>query len=270
MRGALTFLERRHGNPDFPGAVLAAITHHVITDIHPFADGNGRVARAMAFAVLRRERVLTRRLFSPDRHYALDKRAYIDALRSSKRPGALADQWSAPGSLNRWLLYYTESLALEFERMATRVRTLNAVAELAAPIQLTPTQEHIVSALSAGDLRDFSRAEYETIESVNSARARAEVFELVNGKVLESIGAGAATRYRLVSGQPRPTTWTDERIETELRAFLDGNATWPPRSAFMEAGLNGLYQAMSRRGGVASWAKRMGYSPPGAGPRSHR
>jgi hypothetical protein len=60
--------------------------------------------------------------------------------------------------------------------------------------------------------------------------------------------------------------WTDERIETELRAIVDGRDTWPTRREFERMGRFGLATAISHRGGTAYWARRLGFkAPPRAG-----
>jgi hypothetical protein len=39
---------------------------------------------------------------------------------------------------------------------------------------------------------------------------------------------------------------------------------WPPKSAFVEAGLGSLYSAIQRRGTISEWAERFGLRPPPA------
>ena len=67
-------LHRRHDEQNVPPEVEAAWLHHRFTQVHPFQDGNGRVARALATLILLRAGwfplVVTRD----------DRSAYIDAL----------------------------------------------------------------------------------------------------------------------------------------------------------------------------------------------
>jgi hypothetical protein len=56
--------------------------------------------------------------------------------------------------------------------------------------------------------------------------------------------------------------WTDEQIERELAAFLDGRDVWPTRREFEAAGRRTLLEAARRHGGVARWAKRFGLAQP--------
>ena len=47
-----------------PPFVIAGVLHYGITDVHPFADGNGRAARLAQTALLMRAGVLPGRMFS--------------------------------------------------------------------------------------------------------------------------------------------------------------------------------------------------------------
>jgi hypothetical protein len=57
----------------------------------------------------------------------------------------------------------------------------------------------------------------------------------------------------------RAPSWTDAKIEQALAPLLAGRTTWPPRSAFAEAGLETLYSLLVRSpGGHNTWAQRYG------------
>ena len=57
---------------------------------------------------------------------------------------------------------------------------------------------------------------------------------------------------------PTPRIWTEERLEAELRAFLDGHDRWPAKSEFVAAGRFDLYSAVLRYDRQAFWAQRFG------------
>lgn len=63
---------------------------------------------------------------------------------------------------------------------------------------------------------------------------------------------------------PNRLIWTEMRIETELRRFCGGRATWPAAREFEEAGQGRLYRAASRNGGIERWARQLRLSRPGA------
>ncbi|HEX9642129.1 MAG TPA: Fic family protein, partial [Candidatus Krumholzibacteria bacterium] len=75
-------VEREDRLVTFPPPVIAGVAHYALTDIHPFADGNGRIARLLSAAILMRLGFIARRLFSFERYYAENRDAYYAALRS--------------------------------------------------------------------------------------------------------------------------------------------------------------------------------------------
>lgn len=74
---------------DVPGILQAAIAHAQFETIHPFADGNGRVGRALLHAVLRRRNITPR--FVPPVSLVLAANAgrYVDGLTAFRQGDAL-------------------------------------------------------------------------------------------------------------------------------------------------------------------------------------
>src|SRR5258706_5785059 len=69
--------------PDDIHAVLkAGILHYELVRIHPFLDGNGRVARAGATLALFKEGYDIKRFFSLEEYYDREPMAYYEALQS--------------------------------------------------------------------------------------------------------------------------------------------------------------------------------------------
>ena len=90
MESMLDWAERTlAGEPPY---VVAGVVHYGITDVHPFVDGNGRVARLFQTAVLMKAGVLPGRMFWLERYYAEDRDAYYEALRSF---AAAPSTWSS-------------------------------------------------------------------------------------------------------------------------------------------------------------------------------
>jgi len=53
-------------------------------------------------------------------------------------------------------------------------------------------------------------------------------------------------------------SWTDQRIERELREFLVGRDEWPSYRDFQRAGRKVLRDAVTQLGGACHWARRLG------------
>lgn len=83
------FLERMHKAYSLPGRIepilAAACAHHRLLWVHPFLDGNGRVARLMSYAMLRRA-LDTRGLWSVARGLARQEAAYKEHLAACDGP----------------------------------------------------------------------------------------------------------------------------------------------------------------------------------------
>ena len=55
----------------------------------------------------------------------------------------------------------------------------------------------------------------------------------------------------------KQTSWTDDRIEAELRRFAAGHEVFPTQREFARAGRAALQGALRRHGGVELWAARL-------------
>jgi Fic family protein len=242
-----------------PIYVLAGVAHYGITEIHPFADGNGRAARLFQVALLMLGEVLPGRMFSFERYYAEDRPAYYAALGSVRRQTL---------NMDTWLEYFLIGLAEEYERVAAQVVQLSAWTSPGngVPLQLTASQEAALARLRIEGRREFTRREYEQAGNVGRSTAGNDLRRLIEHGVISPRGSGSATRYAFTGtagapvrdGRGRPTKWTEARIERELRAFVDGRADWPSSGEFAAAGRGDLYAAASRNGGIRRWRRAVG------------
>jgi Fic family protein len=242
---------------DFPPPVIVGVAHYAITDIHPFADGNGRVARLLTAAILMRLGFIERRLFSFEKYYAVNREAYYAALRSVR---------ARTLNMEGWLEYFLRGLAEEYERVAAKVRELEHLGlRTNAPFQLTPSQERGLVQINLSGLTEFLRADYERLAEVNRNKAVRDLRSLEKAKLVRRRGKGASVRYRLLAqGQEerrgRKREWSDERIEQGLKDLCRGRADWPSVADFRLAEQMPLYEAVRRYGGSERWARRLGLS----------
>jgi Fic family protein len=252
MADRMAYLEEKRENPAYPTPVIAGVAHFEVAEVHPFADYNGRAARLLSTAVCYREGFLSRALFSPEKYYAEDKPAYYAALRAIKDTR----------NLDAWLAYFTAGLAEEFERVAERVRELAAVTRsLPLPLQLTGTQEKIIALLTTSRSRIITIPEVVEATGVSATTASRELNRLASVGVLRDSGSTRDRRFRLAasarSAGGRPRTWSEGRIERELRALSETLGSWPSYRDFQRAGLLPLYAAMQRSGGSDHWRARL-------------
>jgi len=106
---------------DLPAPVLAGLAHYQFVTIHPFYDGNGRTARALATLILYRHGYDLGRFYSLEEVYARDLPAYYAALQT--HPHHNYYEGRAEADITGWLAYFLQSMAHEFQRVADEVRT---------------------------------------------------------------------------------------------------------------------------------------------------
>jgi len=110
----------RAGGEQTPAPVVAALAHYQFVTIHPFYDGNGRTARALATLLLYRQGYDLGRFYSLEEVYAQDLSAYYAALQT--HPHANYYEGRADADLTAWLEYFVGGTAAVFERVAREVR----------------------------------------------------------------------------------------------------------------------------------------------------
>lgn len=95
----------------------AAITHYELVRIHPFTEGNGRTARALATLVLYAEGYDFKRFFSLEHYFDSNVEDYYQAILSVQQDESL--------DMTYWLEYFCYGLALELDRVKQQVLKLS-------------------------------------------------------------------------------------------------------------------------------------------------
>jgi len=100
--------------------IKAGISHYEFVRVHPFIDGNGRTARALATLILIRREFDIKRFFCLDDFYNLDRRRYIKALQS-------VDQKIL--DITEWLEYFCEGVSVSIKAVKDKVINLTGKKE---------------------------------------------------------------------------------------------------------------------------------------------
>ncbi|MBI3564064.1 MAG: Fic family protein [Elusimicrobia bacterium] len=166
-------------------AIVGAVAHHRLVSIHPFADGNGRVARALGVWLLYTRGFDTEHLFALDEFYEADRQRYYDKLQQAR---------DLDDDLSYWIEYAAEGVVATLQRTRDRVMSLK-VTEKAPRIRLTKRQEEVLRFL-----RDRGRSKAPDIEAafgLTRARVGQILKPLVDAGLVAREGRTRATTYRL-------------------------------------------------------------------------
>jgi Fic family protein len=175
--------------------VRAAMAHLHVTSVHPFRDGNGRVARIVQSLVLAREGLASPEFFSIEEYLGAHTREYYAALREvqagSYQPRRDATSWVA-FCIEAHIAQATRRLA-QIEEAATRWQRLEGLVEERG------WPERLVIALEQSLLGGTERGKYGEEADVSPATASADFRRLLDAGLVRQQGQGRNTSY-LASG----------------------------------------------------------------------
>lgn len=103
-----------HKPSDMHPLIRAGILHHQLAYIHPFFDGNGRIARLLTSYYLLLEHYEVTKYFILDDYYDIDRLEYSDKLHSADT-----------GDKTAWLEYFLEGISYSLKSALGRIEKLS-------------------------------------------------------------------------------------------------------------------------------------------------
>lgn len=178
--------------------LTAAISHYLVSAIHPFVEGNGRTARAFAALVLVKEGYDIKKFFALEEHFDEDPYSYYHALGEVDK--LALDVFER--DLTIWLEYFTTVVALELSNIKDKIKKLSLDSRLKIKIgqqvALTERQMRLVEYLSdrggAGmkELKDV-------LKMVSEDTILRDIKDLMEKGILKKEGSTKASRYVIAS-----------------------------------------------------------------------
>jgi Fic family protein len=191
-RQMLSWIDSKESHALHP-VLVGAIAHHWLVTLHPFADGNGRLARALEAWLFFSRGFDTHHLFALDEYFEQDRKTYYDKIQQARE---------LDGDLTYWLEYVAHGVVETLRRTQERIRSLQ-VKTKAPRIVLTRRQEEVLKLL-----RDQGRLRSPDLErafKLTRARVNQILRPLVESGLVMKEGQTRATAYRLAaSGRPGP------------------------------------------------------------------
>lgn len=174
-------------------AVLkAAIAHLWFVSIHPFSDGNGRLARTITDMLLARADDTPYRFYSMSAQVALQRRSYYNVLERTQK-GEL--------DISEWLLWFLERLNDAITTsMDTVVRTLHKASFWEAHRQtvMNERQTRMVNMLWDGFEGKLTSSKWAKINKCSTDTALRDLQDLVaKGILIRTDAGGRSTGYEL-------------------------------------------------------------------------
>lgn len=186
---------------DAPVLFRAAMVHLNLVMIHPFRDGNGRMARALQTLVLAREQIMAPVFSSIEEYLGRNTQAYYDILAKTGQ-----GTWNPGNDTHNWLRFCLRAhffqIRTQLRRIEETERLYHACGALAANSRLP---ERAVGGLVEASLRlRLTHSSYKTIveitagESISSLTASRDLKAMVDANLIRPVGQ---TRGRYYLGE---------------------------------------------------------------------
>lgn len=174
----------------------AAIAHLWLITLHPFDDGNGRLARAVTDRALAQAEGRSVRFYSLSAAIMARRNAYYEQLENAQR-GDL--------DITRWLLWFIDTLTQALQQALLRLDSVLAKARFwqrHADTVLNERQIKVLNRLLDGAGEEFEQGinarKYQSLTRTSKATATRDLAELVEkGCLCRLPGGGRSTRYEI-------------------------------------------------------------------------
>jgi Fic family protein len=188
------FLDWFNTDQDQDPVIKAAIAHVWFVTIHPFEDGNGRIARAIADLALARSEQSAQRFYSMSDQIRKERSAYYGILEKTQR-GTL--------DITDWLQWFLDCLDRAFEGAETIIGNVLHKARFwgrHGASSLSDRQRRMLNLLLDGFEGKLTSSKWSKIVKVSQATAARDIEDLIDKGILQKDAAGGrSTSYSLVT-----------------------------------------------------------------------
>jgi len=192
-REMAAFLEWFNSPPTIDPVLKAALAHLWFVTVHPFDDGNGRIARAIADMALARSEQSPRRFYSMSSQIRFERNAYYGTLEQTQK-GDL--------DVTTWLTWFLDCLERAFDRAEETLSSVLGKArfwQTHAGASINERQREMINRLFDGFVGKLTSSKWAKIGKCSQDTALRDIDDLVKRGVLaKDAGGGRSTSYSLV------------------------------------------------------------------------
>jgi Fic family protein len=188
------FLDWMNENAPIDPVLKAALAHLWFVTIHPFEDGNGRIARAIADMALARSEESPQRFYSMSAQIRLERKVYYDTLEATQKGGL---------DVTPWLEWFLACLDRAFDRSNNILANVLAKSnfwQAQAARSFNDRQRDMINRLLEGFEGKLTNAKWAKIEKCSSDTALRDIDDLIRkGVLVRNAAGGRSTSYSLVT-----------------------------------------------------------------------
>jgi len=179
---------------DTDPVLRAGLAHLWFVTVHPFEDGNGRIARAIADMALARSEGSSQRFYSMSSQIRADRAAYYDVLERAQR---------GTTDVTQWLTWFLACLGRSIDAAGTALAAVLAKArfwERAGGLALNERQRRVLNRVLDGFDGRLTTSKWAKLAKCSQDTALRDITFLVgHGLLARNPGGGRNTSYSLVT-----------------------------------------------------------------------
>ena len=176
------------------GLITAAVAHLWFISIHPFEDGNGRIARCITDMAIAREDHLEQRLYSLSNQISSDRKKYYEILEETQK---------GSGDLTDWINWFCQTVIKSIsysEKLVEKSMFIARFYQTIAAVSFNERQLKVIKKLLENCDSEFNitNKRYISIAKTSPESAKRDLKDLVEKKILlKNEGGGRSVSYRL-------------------------------------------------------------------------
>ncbi|HTS47432.1 MAG TPA: Fic family protein [Bryobacteraceae bacterium] len=187
-----SFLGWFEGREAMDLVLKAALAHLWFVTIHPFEDGNGRIARAIADMALARSEHSPHRFYSMSAQIRQEHKEYYEVLERTQR-GTM--------DITAWMEWFVECLGRAIDGAQVTLKAVLAKARFwdrAKDVQLNDRQRSVINRLLDGFEGKLTSSKYAQLTKCSQDTAYRDILALVErGVLVQNPEGGRSTSYSL-------------------------------------------------------------------------
>ncbi len=197
MKTFLTWFESSNDTDRGVNPVIrVALAHLWFVTIHPFEDGNGRIARAIADMALARSDGMPERFYSMSSQIEHERKTYYDQLERQQRRGM---------DVTEWLEWFLGCLGRAIGSAEISLEAVLYKARLWQKVNLHPVNERqrkVLNRMLDGFKGHMNTSKYAKLAKISPDTALRDIRDLVGrGILFQNAGGGRSTSYRLATDE---------------------------------------------------------------------
>ena len=182
-----------NGNEVIDPVLKAALAHLWFVTIHPFDDGNGRIARAIADWALAQSEGSSQRFYSMSSQIRVERRAYYDMLEHTQKSTLDITEWLV------WFLACLDRAITATETMLGAVFRKAAFWDKNAGWTINERQKKMLNKLFDGFDGKLTSTKWAIIAKCSQDTAQRDIQGLIDqGILVKDAAGGRSTSYSLI------------------------------------------------------------------------